>query len=41
MVELIKSVELFVMVSISDFQTGKYWNNLEIIMLRAKDEIPK
>ena len=39
--ELVKSVELFVMVSMSDTPTVNYWHYLEIIVLRAKYEITK
>ena len=40
-VDLAKSVELFVMVSISDMPTIKYWQILETNMVCAKDEIHK
>ena len=38
---LSKSVETFIMVSIIDTQTIKYWQNLAIIMDKSKENIPK
>ena len=38
---LAKSVETFVMVSISDMPTIKYWHNLGKMMDTAKYKIPK
>ena len=38
---LAKSVETFLMVSISDIPTIKYWQNLEIIMYKSKEKIPE
>ena len=38
---LSKSVEIFVMVLISDMPTIKYWQNLGIFMNTAKEKIPK
>ena len=38
---LYKSVETFIMVSISDMPTIKYWQNLASIMDKAKQKIPK
>ena len=38
---LAKSVETFIMVSISYMPTIKYWQNLGIIMDKAKEKIPK
>ena len=38
---LAKSVETFIMVSISDMPTIKYWQNLESIMDKSKEMIPK
>ena len=41
MISLEKSVEIFVMVSISDIPTIKYWYNLGTIMDTAKEKTPK
>ena len=38
---LSKSVETFIMVSISDMPTIKYWQNLESIMDKSTEKIPK
>ena len=38
---LSKSVETFIMISISDMPTIKYWQNLAIIMDKSKENIPK
>ena len=38
---LAKSVETFIMVSISDMPTIKYWQNLESIMDKSTEKIPK
>ena len=40
-ISLDKSVETFLMVSISDMPDIKYWQNLGIIMDKAKEKIPK
>ena len=41
MLALAKSVETFIMVSISDMPTIKYCQNLGSIMDKAKEKIPK
>ena len=38
---LAKSVETFIMISISDMPTIKYWQNIGSIMDKAKKKIPK
>ena len=38
---LTKSVETFIVVSISDMPTIKYWQILAIIMDKSKEKIPK
>ena len=40
-IALAKSVENFIMLSISDMTTLKYWQNLGSIMDKAKQRIPK
>ena len=39
-IALAKSVETFILVSISEMPTIKYWQNLERTMDKAKDMIP-
>ena len=41
MLALSKSVETFIMVSISDMPTIKYWKILGSIIDKAKERIPK
>ena len=38
---LSKSAETFFMVSINDMPTKKYWKNLESMMDKSKEKIPK
>ena len=40
-ISLAKSVDTFLMVSISDMQTIKYWQNLGSMTEKSKENIPK